>query len=37
MAQEEGVKTVVVRGKSDVKQEYCGTVGGLVPPSRHLR
>jgi len=28
MAKEEGVKTVVVGGKSDVKQEYCGTVGG---------
>ncbi|KAJ7730447.1 hypothetical protein B0H16DRAFT_1469612 [Mycena metata] len=28
MAKEEGVKTVFVGGKSDVKQEYCGTVGG---------
>ncbi|KAJ6595571.1 hypothetical protein DFH09DRAFT_1135002 [Mycena vulgaris] len=28
MAKEEGVKTVVVGGKKDVKQEYCGTVGG---------
>lgn len=28
MAKEEGVKTVVVGGKSDTKQEYCGTVGG---------
>ncbi|KAJ6580011.1 hypothetical protein DFH09DRAFT_1260401 [Mycena vulgaris] len=30
MAKEEGVKTVVVGGKKDVKQEYCGTVGGLA-------
>ncbi|KAJ7126237.1 hypothetical protein C8R44DRAFT_781419 [Mycena epipterygia] len=28
MAKEEGVKMVVVGGKSDTKQEYCGTVGG---------
>ncbi|KAJ7784767.1 hypothetical protein B0H16DRAFT_1402826 [Mycena metata] len=28
MAKEEGVKTVFVGGKNDVKQEYCGTVGG---------
>ncbi|KAJ7577017.1 hypothetical protein C8J56DRAFT_1061728 [Mycena floridula] len=28
MSKEEGVKTVVIGGKSDVKQEYCGTVGG---------
>ncbi|KAJ6612739.1 hypothetical protein B0H10DRAFT_2051737 [Mycena sp. CBHHK59/15] len=28
MAKEEGVKTVVVGGKNDVQQEYCGTVGG---------
>ncbi|TFY69582.1 hypothetical protein EVG20_g3099 [Dentipellis fragilis] len=28
MAKEEGAKTVVVGGKSGVKQEYCGTVGG---------
>ncbi|KAJ7511260.1 hypothetical protein B0H11DRAFT_2152160 [Mycena galericulata] len=28
MAKEEGVKTVVVGGKKDVQQEYCGTVGG---------
>jgi hypothetical protein len=28
MSKLEGVKTIVVGGKSDVKQEYCGTVGG---------
>ncbi|KAJ7698268.1 hypothetical protein B0H17DRAFT_1050647 [Mycena rosella] len=28
MAKAEGVKTVVVGGYKDVKQEYCGTVGG---------
>lgn len=28
MAKEEGAKTVVVGGKVDVQQEYCGTVGG---------
>ncbi|KAJ6588635.1 hypothetical protein B0H19DRAFT_1100376 [Mycena capillaripes] len=28
MSKEEGVKTVVVGGKNDVQQEYCGTVGG---------
>ncbi|KAJ7691599.1 hypothetical protein B0H17DRAFT_1286019 [Mycena rosella] len=28
MAKEEGVRTVVVGGSKDVKQEYCGTVGG---------
>ncbi|KAL4261125.1 Secondary metabolite-associated S41A peptidase [Pleurotus pulmonarius] len=28
MAKEEGVKTVVLGGKKDTKQEYCGTVGG---------
>ncbi|KAK7044505.1 peptidase S41 family protein ustP [Favolaschia claudopus] len=28
MSKEEGVKTVVVGGKKDVEQEYCGTVGG---------
>lgn len=28
MAKEEGSKTVVVGGKSDVPQQYCGTVGG---------
>ncbi|KAJ7501967.1 hypothetical protein B0H11DRAFT_2171208 [Mycena galericulata] len=28
MAKEEGVKTVVVGGKKDVQQEYCGIVGG---------
>ncbi|KAF7345744.1 Peptidase S41 family protein ustP [Mycena venus] len=28
MAKEEGVKMVVVGGKNDVQQEYCGTVGG---------
>ncbi|KAJ6630012.1 hypothetical protein B0H10DRAFT_1939260 [Mycena sp. CBHHK59/15] len=31
MSKEEGVKTVVVGGKNDVKQEYCGTVGGSTP------
>jgi hypothetical protein len=31
MAKEEGVKTVVVGGKKDVQQEYCGTVGGATP------
>ena len=28
MAKEEGAKTVVYGGKSDVQQQYCGTVGG---------
>ena len=28
MAKEEGAKTVVYGGKSDVEQQYCGTVGG---------
>ena len=28
MAELEGTKTVVVGGKKDVKQQYCGTVGG---------
>ncbi|KAJ3895302.1 hypothetical protein GG344DRAFT_39083 [Lentinula edodes] len=28
MAKEEGVRTVVIGGKSDVQQAYCGTVGG---------
>ncbi|KAF8633353.1 hypothetical protein AX17_004525 [Amanita inopinata Kibby_2008] len=28
MAKEDGVRTVVVGGKQDVPQEYCGTVGG---------
>ena len=28
MAKEEGSKTVVYGGRKDVKQEYCGTVGG---------
>ena len=28
MNKEEGSKTVVVGGKSDVQQQYCGTVGG---------
>lgn len=28
MSKEEGVKTVVVGGKKDVTQQYCGTVGG---------
>ena len=28
MAKEEGAKTVVVGGRNDVQQEYCGTVGG---------
>jgi hypothetical protein len=28
MAKEDGVKTVVVGGKQDVLQHYCGTVGG---------
>ena len=28
MSKEEGTKTVVVGGKSDVKQQYCGIVGG---------
>jgi hypothetical protein len=28
MAKEEGTKTVVVGGKKDVEQRYCGTVGG---------
>jgi len=28
MAKREGVKTVVVGGKKDVPQQYCGTVGG---------
>jgi hypothetical protein len=28
MAKEEGTKTVVLGGKKDVEQRYCGTVGG---------
>lgn len=28
MAKEEGAKMVVVGGKEDVGQQYCGTVGG---------
>lgn len=28
MAKEEGVTTVVVGGKADVPQQYCGIVGG---------
>jgi len=28
MSKLEGVKTVVVGGKTDVPQQYCGTVGG---------
>lgn len=28
MAKEEGAKTVVLGGKNDVQQRYCGTVGG---------
>ena len=28
MAKEEGATTVVVGGRNDVQQEYCGTVGG---------
>lgn len=28
MSKEEGVKTVVVGGKKDVSQQYCGIVGG---------
>ena len=28
MSKNEGTKTVVVGGKSDVKQQYCGIVGG---------
>ncbi|PSS35389.1 hypothetical protein PHLCEN_2v1662 [Hermanssonia centrifuga] len=28
MAKEEGAKMVVLGGKQDVQQEYCGTVGG---------
>ena len=28
MSKSEGVRTVVVGGKSDVPQDYCGTVGG---------
>ena len=28
MNKKEGAKTVVVGGKSDVQQQYCGTVGG---------
>lgn len=28
MAKEEGAKTVVVGGKQDVQQQFCGTVGG---------
>lgn len=28
MSKEEGSKTVVVGGKNDVQQQYCGTVGG---------
>ncbi|KAF8960420.1 hypothetical protein BDZ97DRAFT_1307262 [Flammula alnicola] len=28
MSKEEGAKTVVIGGKQDVQQQYCGTVGG---------
>lgn len=28
MSKEEGARTVVVGGKEDVEQQYCGTVGG---------
>ena len=28
MAKEDGVRTVVIGGKNDVSQQYCGTVGG---------
>lgn len=28
MNKEEGSKTVVIGGKKDVQQQYCGTVGG---------
>jgi hypothetical protein len=28
MSKEEGVRTVVVGGKQDVPQQYCGIVGG---------
>ena len=28
MSKYEGVRTVVVGGKSDVQQDYCGVVGG---------
>ena len=28
MSKLEGVRTVVVGGKNDVPQDYCGTVGG---------
>ena len=28
MSKSDGVRTVVVGGKSDVRQDYCGTVGG---------
>jgi len=28
MAKKDGVRTVVLGGKADVRQEYCGTVGG---------
>ena len=28
MSKYEGVRTVVVGGKSDVRQDYCGVVGG---------
>lgn len=28
MSKEEGAQTVVIGGKKDVQQQYCGTVGG---------
>jgi hypothetical protein len=28
MSKEEGSKTVVLGGRKDVQQQYCGTVGG---------
>ncbi len=28
MSKEEGAQTVVIGGKVDVQQQYCGTVGG---------
>jgi hypothetical protein len=28
MAKEDGIRTVVIGGKNDVQQQYCGVVGG---------
>lgn len=37
MAKEDGVRTVVVGGKDDIPQQYCGTVGGQSTDFRYGR